>query len=428
MKPEKKIPTILGLFVLAAGTLAGIFLTQTKTGFGSKASQNCQPINPQTTNITHHSADISFTTTTSCLSSLFINDHTLKNDSSQKLHYFSVHNLEADTVYPFSLVNSGTRFDQDDYQFKTGQKPTGSTPTSNLAWGRVLNPDLTPAKNAVIYLNINGASLLSAPVTSQGNWNISLGNSFNYQKNAWFTPPDNLEEEITAIAADGSATQIIGNTNHNNPVPDIILGQSQLNGLADQQAPGSIDSDQPQSARIQLTIQNPQDGESISTQRPQFFGSAPQGAQLNITVESSHHLTDSITSSSEGAWTWSPPQNLEPGQHTITVETQGRTVSHRFTVLAQAGQRGDLAFTASPSATLAAIASATAAPTPTPSTSIPTSTPTAIPTTRTSRPSTDSAVPVSGITAPTITLLSLAAFLLASYLFIIHPPYQKRRN
>ena len=62
MKNEKRFPTIIGIFFLVVTTFFGVKLTQNRTTTSSQASGDCQPVNPQITNITHNSASISFTT------------------------------------------------------------------------------------------------------------------------------------------------------------------------------------------------------------------------------------------------------------------------------------------------------------------------------------------------------------------------------
>ncbi len=289
MKQEKKIPSVLALLFLLGGTLAGIKLSQSSRLFRSKASASCQPINPQVTNITHNSVDISFATAAKCSSSLLINDQTIDNSHSLSfVHYFSVHNLEANQAYPFSFIVSGTTWQQPQYQAQTASNPSGSVPVSSLAWGKVLNADQSPAEGALLYLSIPGASPLSSLVTSSGNWNISLATSFNSLKDNWFTPSLEVEEDIVVISSDGQTTQVTANTSANDPVPDIVIGQNSFEG---QSPPSSSDQNFPSLSSAPLSskklkISNPQDNESVFLQRPEFFGEAPVNSQVIITVHS----------------------------------------------------------------------------------------------------------------------------------------------
>jgi len=107
MKKEKTFPTIIGIIVLIIGIAAGVILSDRSTnGFGSKASSDCTPINPQVTNVTNTTLDISFVTSAECLSSLQIDNRIItdirfssseKNPVPSKIHYFQVLNLKEDT-------------------------------------------------------------------------------------------------------------------------------------------------------------------------------------------------------------------------------------------------------------------------------------------------------------------------------------------
>lgn len=430
MKFPSKIPTLVALIILLLGTFFGVFLTGQNQNPFSRASTDCRPINPQVTNITHNSLDISFTTSSSCSTALNI-DNRLINDlyPSGQVHYFPVNNLQPGRQYAFSFINNGATYSKDEYQITTATQPSGQLPASNIAWGRVFNPDQTPATDSVVYLNIPGASPLSAIVTSNGNWNISLALSLNQEKDSWFNPPENITEDIFVISKENQVTQVIGNTSQNNPVPDIIIGQNRLdNGNHSVDTPLIPTVSQTQSSNNSpLNIINPNDGETIGTFRPDFFGSGPPNSQLIIKVESPETISDQTSTRNDGSWNWSPSQNLAPGEHTITVSYQNpisgtwETVKRNFFVNAS---DNSLAFSASssavhPSPTL------TLTPTPTPAVSQPSPTikttptatiiPTSTPVIRTSKPSTESGIPETGLTSFTFIpiVLSLIVIVLA---------------
>jgi hypothetical protein len=405
MKKEKRIPTILGLILILSTVFIGSRLVGRTTTSFTQASGECDPINPQITNLTHQTATVSFTTTGSCLVNVNIDNKTLPDTKDKgTIHYIEIVGLEESKAYLFSVISGGKEFKSDSYNFKTAQKPNKDIPTSNLAWGRVLNPDQSPAGNAIVYLNIPSASALSAAVTSSGNWNIALATSFNESLTDWFTPPSNIEENITVIATDHPATQIINNTSHNNPVPDIVLGQDKFSApetLPDQ-TEDVILPDYTLDSSIPLNIINPTNNEQISSQKPDFFGTGQPNSTLNIKIESPVTINGQTSVNQDGSWNWSPPQNLTPGEHTITVtDNNNKTITRKFVVLAAENQTS---FTASPSATIIT-------PTPTPTIIQPTAVttrppaPTPIPVVR---PSTSSGIPKTGILFPNITLIILA--------------------
>lgn len=436
MSKEFKIPSILGLVLLFGGIVGGYILTNHHgANTITKASGDCQPINPQITNITDKSAVISFTTESICPVIISLNDQIYQDkrvisgqEIKSKIHYFELNNLKEASDLTFIVISDGKKYENSNYKINTANKINQSVPSSRLAWGRVFTSDLKPASEAIVYLNIPGAYPLSALVTSSGNWDISLATSLNQSKTNWFTAPSNIDEEIIVIAQDQPSTQITGNTSRNNSVPDIIIGQNSFSSTpvdtSQLPATGSLNSVTPVTSSKQLDILNPKDNENLSTKKPDFFGTGPVNSKVKIEVHSTTVYNGEVTTNNDGSWNWSAPSDLTPGEHTITATTieNGitKTISRKFVVLAA---DNSTSFSASSSAT-------TPTPTPTPKvTATPTTkiTPTLIPTvvptitvtsSRTTRPSTSSGVPVTGNFIPTIILIVISSFFLfASVLF-----------
>jgi len=441
MRKERKIPTILGLVILLGSIFSGVFLTNRTTSFNSKASSDCNPINPQITNITNNSFNVSFTTSADCLSIINVDNRTISDirfvntdtkETATKIHYFEINNLKDNTDYQFYFINNGSKFENQNYKTQTAQKPTNSIPTSNLAWGRVFTSDLKPASDSIVYLNTSGAAPLSAFVTSKGYWNISLATSFNDAKNNWFTPPGNQDEYFIVISKDNQTTQITGNTSNNNPVPDIIIGQNKFSqqpvtSYGTEQS-GYLNSVTPVVSNKSLTIVNPKENEAVFALKPDFFGVAPPSTTVNIQMDSIN-IKDKTTSKSDGSWHWSPPNNLSLGENSITATAINpktsllETVTRKFIIV---NNNNGPAFSASQSGelitpTLAPTLEPTlAAPEPTlepTPTVVVTKAPTAVITK--TKTSTDSSLLKTGGTLPTVILVSLSTLLvIASFLVL----------
>jgi hypothetical protein len=415
VKKELKFPSILGIIFLLLAIGGGIYLTQSKAIFNSSASGTCQPDSVQVTNITNNSASISFLTTSLCTFSLSVNNQTFTDikTTPSHLHYFEVKRLADLTDYKFTLISNGNPINSDQYIFKTGSSPGTTIPTSNLAWGRVFNQDKKTPATAVVFLNIPGASPLSSIVTTNGNWSVSLANSFNEAKNNWFSPPVTaIGEDIIVISEEGTPTQVSNTTDKNNPVPNITIGENFLSAPEEtnKTVSGKLDLGAAPVIDKKVDIFNPKDGDILSTGKPDFFGSAPTDSTVIIEVHSSVPINGQTNSNTAGEWHWSPPENLPPGEHTITVKVQNKTsgvwetVTRKFIVLASDTQQPQ--FEASASAS-----------TPTP-TIIPTDTP--VPTVRVAQVSTESAAPpVTGNSLPTVIILvSALLFFIISVNFL----------
>lgn len=394
--------------------MAGVYLSTQKTSLRSDASPSCEPLNPQFTNLTHSSFDYSFLTTgKNCQPTLSVNGQIISNLSpADTSHYFQVSNLTPDTTYKWSIVSGGKNYESALYSLKTGFKPPGSVPASNLAWGRVLNPDHTPLPGAIIYLSIPGSQTLSAITNREGKWNISFANSFNDKTNNWFTPPGDLDEEIIVYSPENKVTSVVNNTNNNDPVPDIVFGQTDQN-LSSKSA-GSLPVTTPEASSLMpLSLTSPKNNETVSTRRPDIFGQATARSNLRLVLDNQAfqvHVPDNNT------WHWSPVNDLASGNHQLSVSDTQNTISVNFTVSTQTG--AGTAFTASPSATLIPTQ---IIPTQIVPTSTPTPTPTPVPTVRVAKISTTSTLYKSGNSLPTAIIIVAAITLFGISLYYYQP-------
>lgn len=417
-KGTKTLPTILGIFFLLLILVLGVFLSTRKTSFRSDASSSCDPVNPQVTNLTHSSFDYSFLTTGSnCQPTLSVNGQIISDLSPVNTsHYFQITNLTPNTTYKWSIVSGGKTYESTFYSLKTGLKPTGPVPASNLAWGRVLNPDHTPLSGAIVYLNIPGSQTLSAITNREGKWNISFANSFNDQTNNWFTPPDNIDEEIIVYSPENQVTSVVNKTNNNDPVPDIVFGQSHQDLSV--QSVGSLPVTTPVSSSLPLTLTSPKNNETITTQRPDIFGQATAGSNLRLILDDKAfqvHVSDN------NIWHWSPANDLSFGNHQLSVSNTQDTININFNVSSQVqNNRSDIAFTATPSATLIPT-QPVATLTLTPTQSLPSPTITPVPTVRTAKISTTSTLYQSGNSLPTTVMIVVAILLFSVSLFYYRP-------
>lgn len=200
--------------------------------------------------------------------------------------------------------------------------------------------------------------------------------------------------------------------------PDGTGGQpeSSTEVTAESGDPDGFDTLYDQSEATQVTGPNEVDvrldeGEVINTTQPEFQGVAPAGGLIQIEVHSEEPYYGVAKADAEGQWNWTPPADLEPGEHTITVtyiDEQGQQQRIQRNFIVQASTGNTPAFTATPSGT---IATPTPTPTPTPTmiaqatpvpTAVPTSTPSATPM------ASASAQPVSGGTTLTWALVAVA--------------------
>lgn len=460
---KKQIPTVIGLLILFVGGIAGIILVGNQTNFLPRASAEYAPKQLKITNTTDRSFTVSWLTdqsttgfirygTTTSLGTTMEDerDQLSGNTGNFKTHYITVRGLTAGSKYYFKIGSGPNRslFDNDGQPYEiTLGGDLGSPPSSQVASGTVVTNAQTPAEGSIVYLNLPGGSPLSALVRSSGSWAITLSNARTQDLTSYLTlSPDGLAS-FQIIGSDGTTTTGSLPANSLNPAPIITLGQSfgqdqnTLSALPtsptpsptghtqdNQPSPSSTPTPTPTStptptpAQSQfdleplsgdsaasdsgtiINVDNPStDGEEINTAQPKFQGTADPGSTVTIKVESDPVYEDTVVVDEDGDFSWTPPDDLAPGEHTVTITKEDGTTVTRTFIIAAPGDSELPSLTSSPSAS-----TIESTPTPTPSTT----------SGRTSQPSTQSGIPTAGTITPTVTLFLIGLTMIFSGIFL----------
>jgi len=412
----KRIPTAVGVLILLGGLVAGVVLVNSRQSILTKAGPTEAPKNVKISNLGSNTFTVSWTTDTPVTGYIKYSENPAKittpagdirdqiSGSSQGYtnHYVGVTGLSSDKTNYF-MIGSGSQLYDDSgkpFELRTGQ--TVIAPPEDVISGKVVGADGSSINNAIVYVEIEGAQTLSAMTKTDGTWKLNLALSRD-SKGAVLTydSTSSLVSIFVQAGISGTATAIT-NTGKAKPVPDIVLGKNQSfvetviatgSGTVDEGAVKSggfkniieeaaaIVSSEATEATGSMIIMNPAiNGEMIATSSPEFSGKTTPGTTIRITVHSPLELTQMIKADKDGVWKWTPPQGLDPGIHTITLEYTDENnvfqkVVRTFTILAADNAGGLPAFTATPSATVtitqSASSSATISATPTKKTSMP---------------------------------------------------------
>lgn len=382
MIKKSTIPTILGIFVLLVGVFAGVFFLRNAQVFKIGADSSSSPKDIRVSNITDNSATISWTTdkeTNGFISWGDSQENTNKVESEgvngQKYfsHNISLSGLAANTNYYYKITSDGTTFDNNGiaWKFTTGAS-IGISSNSILLSGNVINATGAPKVKSLVYASVGGY-LLSTLTSDTGNYVFQLG-SVRTPDLGSFARVDLASTlvQISVVAPpDGVASaQIFPQSG--NPVPTIVIGQvydfknspannqgenpnANLNLPADtiQQSKFNVDVSSSSSKPTSVILESLTEGETINSQKPQFFGKGPGGESITITVNSENPVSATVQIPNTGSWSYSVPTDLAPGDHSVTVswiDTSGitRFLTRNFVVKA-----GEIpSFTASESGTL----------------------------------------------------------------------------
>ena len=450
MKKIKRLPTILGLLLVLGAIAGGVVMIKNGPDFFLKASPTLTPSQIKVTNITDNSFTVSWLTEDK--TSGFVKYGTEPNlsftgaDDRDQLsgktdnfntHHITLKNLKPTTAYFFKIGSGGKIFDSNGQPYQiTTAKTAKTSPANDVAYGTVVNQSGQAVEGAIVYLSLANASPASTLTKASGSWVIPLNliRSADLADWASYDKEASIEEIFIQAGALGTAT-VVATTKNDSPMPKITLGQNfdfrkiaeitpeeekiQMEKQATEsskfalEATPAASSTPTATADKELKIINPGQNEKLNTQKPEILGTAPAGETLTITIQSTATYSGTVKVDSQGNWKWSPPANLEPGEHTITASYldkngQEQTVSHTFLVLAS-GTSELPSLTATPSG------EATPSPTPTAS---PSPTPTATDAGRVSMPSTEGGVPSSGYLTPTFLVFIIGCSLIFLGLFL----------
>ena len=458
----KTIPTILGLLLLAAGIGGGYYLISKNQLLPPKSNLQTVPQNITISNISSDGFTVSWLTSIPSVGSVTVGKEKNKLDKtfpdyrnkvsgdSQKYttHFVNVENLEPQTTY-FFLTNPSDNTDQNNPLSITTGPTLGIQPPTDIIYGKVVNNSQQPVTGAIVYIELANASPISALTSKDGMWAESLHTARTADLNSYASY--DAESSILTIKALASIlpeeqAAIKITAKNDTPVPTIILGENKdyLTSLPEipEQHP-SAQEDQPStpSGEIyfsdivdlnatpsaiseELAITNPQnDGEKINTAKPQIMGKAPPQKTIIIEIQSPKTYNGTAVADSNGNWEFTPPENLLPGNHTVTASYvdengQDHQIVRQFLVMA-VGESDLPSLESTPSAS----ASPSASPSPTPA---PSPAPSLIP--RISTPSTESGMPPSGNVTPTLLALIFGIFFIIIGFYLNFLPQKSLTN
>jgi hypothetical protein len=430
MIKKASIPTILGILLLVAGTFTGVLLLGSSQIFKIGADVNTSPKNIRTSNISDASTTISWTTDKETLGYVVwgnskddVSKVANEDSGSQKYfnHSVTINGLSPNTTYYYKINSDGTMLDNGGIPWQIATGPIlDSNKNSVILSGTVINASGQPEKRALVYADLSGY-LLSTFTSETGNYVFQIANARTTDLKSYIQvdPAQTLVQLSVQATPDGvSSAQIYPQSG--NPAPALVIGQvydfrnapTNTNGVnpsaninlpQDETKTSKFNVFVPESTQKPTTVilESLVEGETVTTDQPQFFGKGPSGATLTITVHSQNPITTNIEVPKTGSWNYAVPTNLEPGNHTVTIswmDISGITRSLTRGFVVQAGQVP--AFSASGSGTtpspspVASIAPSTFAPSPT---AIPTNMP----------------VPVTGDVTPTLFLSMIGIAVLA---------------
>jgi len=349
----KTIPTILGLLVTVVTTILGGYLIEKTKGPINVSAQE-KPLSVKITNITNRSFVVSWYTQSPTLGYIKIDNNKLFWDQrdqggSQPDNYFTHHiivnDLQPKTQYSFTIFSGDKPYQDNSFKTQTAPLNSNPSPEADLAFGIILDQQKNPLPGVLVFLSIANATPLSSITNESGNWSISLGTAYKKDLSGFITYDKNNQIiEITAVSTPNLSATAITNTGNDHPVPPITIGQSF--DFSTKLSPSPKPSLHPSPtlsptlpALQPVSISTPREGENLTDTKPEFRGLGPAQEKIHLKLKSPTTYAAEVMIEPDGTWSWTPPQNLEPGKHTLTLEytdknNQRQSLLHHFTVQA----------------------------------------------------------------------------------------------
>lgn len=334
---SKKIPTILGILGVLISVLV-VAVTSQKLGeitrIFSQADSPSLPSLVEIANITDTGATIFWTTDKETAGSVFygktpkLGDGASADGGKHLTHMVPITNLKPNTKYYFQI---GT--ETPSYEFTTGLSLQSNSAVEPI-FGKVLDSLGAPASGVIVIWEALGAEKIATLSKSDGSYVLPIGNARTTGLASTFPITDGLSEAIIFhFGLENSPTTISCKIGQDRPLPTIKPGEtidctkkagSQNIGASGFKAPDGVD----------INFDN---GQTFQTALPTISGKAGPNQIVQIVIQSETPYSGTVQADPLGNWSWTPPANLAPGQHTVTItvvnlDGKSVTVTRTFTV------------------------------------------------------------------------------------------------
>ncbi len=360
---DRRIPTLLALLLLIGGIGTASYLVNTTLKLTSQASPDEKPQNIRITNITDKSFTVTYITSKAVLgtvtfgttkpSQTALDDRDKKSASPKEFttHAITIDGLQKKTSYVFSITSGVNTFLDNGTPFhittpeELSEKPTGKTIT-----GSILSQNGEKISNVLVYVSTDKGQVLSSLSNQNGEYTLPLSGMRSKNLDSYLTLSEDTKMNLIALLStttsqvsflliDPSIPQITLSQNYDFTLGRTILLPESSSDSANVSFPvltGNPVEDTP------VTLDTPKNDEQFSDVQPKFSGTGTPSEVVAITIKSTEQ-TATVTTDTNGSWSYRPTTPLDPGEHTITIKTHDkngilRQITRSFIVLAQGSQ------------------------------------------------------------------------------------------
>lgn len=361
---DKKIPTLLGLFILALGIGTTTLLVNKGALFQSNASSLDQPQNVRITNITDNSFSVSYSTKDKSSGTLNYGntislgqsalDQRDKNSgklTSYLIHSITVSNLTPLTKYYFTIISGGNTYYNNDKPFEvtTGPSISNNASDNTKIKGKVILPNSNLPSEAIVYVTLDNSQVVSVLVTNDGSYEMPLNQIRTGDLSSYYDFNQNSVIKML-IYGDFLTSNVVLSKTQAAAIPSVTLSKDYdflVDSIPNASASAgflsfpSLVSTSSSAQKVQILT--PKENQGFTDDQPLFKGTAQSGEDVQIVIHSDEAIQAQVTTDKNGNWSYQPSQSLTPGTHTITITAKDvsgiiRTITQSFVVYASGTQ------------------------------------------------------------------------------------------
>lgn len=179
-----KIPTLLGLSLLITALVLGIFIYIYNQNVQTEQKELFTPSEVEVINLNSNQATIIWWTdkptvgkvtfgTGNSLNQLQADNRDISETRTRQVHFVTLRNLQPETSYKYQIISNGFNFPDKPLTFQTAKALEESTSNQPIR-GSVLNTNLNPIDEALVFIRIENAAKMATFTSTAGNFIIPL--------------------------------------------------------------------------------------------------------------------------------------------------------------------------------------------------------------------------------------------------------------